>query len=112
MIKDYGAMCRKVLCDHDPSVMGAALCALYEGIKRDPTPYKNLVKSLLHVLAQIVDRRLPKSYDNHRAPAPFLQIKGMNEREHEPFMNIVRSAVKSAPIRSDLTSSPIKASSP
>jgi AP-4 complex subunit epsilon-1 len=75
LITDYGAMCRKVLCDHDPSVMGAALCALYEGIKRDPTPYKNLVKSLLHVLAQIVDRRLPKSYDNHRAPAPFLQIK-------------------------------------
>lgn len=75
MIEDYGALCRKVLCDHDPSVMGAALCALYEGIKKDPAPFKNLVKSLLHVLSQIIDRRLPKSYDNHRAPAPFLQIK-------------------------------------
>jgi len=29
----------------------------------------------LHVLSQIVDRRLPKTYDNHRAPAPFMQIK-------------------------------------
>jgi len=75
MIDSYGALCRKVLCDHDPSVMGAALCALYEAIKRDASPFKNLVKSLVHVLTQIVDRRLPKSYDNHRAPAPFLQIK-------------------------------------
>ena len=75
LLDNYGALCRKVLCDHDPSVMGAALCALYEAIKRDALPFKNLVKSLLHVLTQIVDRRLPKTYDNHRAPAPFLQIK-------------------------------------
>lgn len=75
LVGEYSQLCRKALCDSDPSVMGAALCALYEAMRSNPLPFKNLVKSLLHVLTQIVDRRLPKAYDNHRAPAPFLQIR-------------------------------------
>ena len=37
----------------DPSVMSAALCALYETIKQDPLPYKNLVPSFISILKQV-----------------------------------------------------------
>ena len=66
---------RQMLCDKDPSVMSAALCALYDLIVDDPKPQKNLVPSFVSILKQIVEHRLPKAYDYHRAPAPFLQVK-------------------------------------
>ena len=66
---------RQMLCDKDPSVMAAALCALHDLIAVDPTPHKNLIPSFVSILKQIVEHRLPKSYDYHRVPAPFVQIK-------------------------------------
>ena len=66
---------RQMLCDKDPSVMSASLCALYDLIVDDPKPQKNLVPSFVSILKQIVEHRLPKAYDYHRAPAPFLQVK-------------------------------------
>ena len=66
---------RQMLCDKDPSVMSAALCALYDLIMDNPKPQKNLVPSFVSILKQIVEHRLPKAYDYHRAPAPFLQVK-------------------------------------
>ena len=66
---------RQMLCDKDPSVMSAALCALYDLIVDDPKPHKNLVPSFVSILKQIVEHRLPKAYDYHRVPAPFLQVK-------------------------------------
>lgn len=66
---------RTMLCDKDPSVMTAALAALYEVIKVDPKPYKNLIPSFTSILKQVSEHRLPKSYDYHRFPAPFIQIK-------------------------------------
>ncbi len=33
--------------------MSAALCALYETIKQDPLPYKNLVPSFISILKQV-----------------------------------------------------------
>jgi len=66
---------RKMLCDNDPSVMSAALCALHEVIRESPGPYKNLVPSFVSILKQVAEHRLPKAYDYHKTPAPFIQIK-------------------------------------
>ncbi|KAK9907437.1 hypothetical protein WJX75_003646 [Coccomyxa subellipsoidea] len=66
---------RQALCDKDPSVMSAALCALLEVVSVDPKPYKNLIPSFISILKQVAEHRLPKAYDYHRTPAPFLQIK-------------------------------------
>ncbi|GJS03089.1 AP-4 complex subunit epsilon, partial [Tanacetum coccineum] len=64
---------RKKLCDNDPGVMGATLCPLYDLITLDVNPYKDLVVSFVNILKQVAERRLPKSYDYHQTPAPFIQ---------------------------------------
>lgn len=61
------------LCDNDPGVMGAALCPLYDLINADAETYKDLVVSFVNILKQVAERRLPKSYDYHQMPAPFIQ---------------------------------------
>ncbi|KAK8505029.1 hypothetical protein V6N13_140025 [Hibiscus sabdariffa] len=66
---------RKRLCDNDPGVMGATLCPLFELITIDVNSYKDLVMSFVSILKQVTERRLPKAYDYHQMPAPFIQIK-------------------------------------
>nr|KYP54740.1 AP-4 complex subunit epsilon-1 [Cajanus cajan] len=66
---------RKKLCDNDPGVMGATLCPLFDLIALDPSSYKDLVVSFVSILKQVAEHRLPKSYDYHQMPAPFIQIK-------------------------------------
>ena len=55
--------------------MSSALCALFDLITVNPAPHKNLVPSFVSILKQIVEHRLPKQYDYHRVPAPFMQVK-------------------------------------
>ncbi|CAI6005864.1 unnamed protein product [Closterium sp. NIES-64] len=64
---------RQALCDKDPSVMSASLCGLHDLIAADPAPYRNLTASFLSILKQVAEGRLPKSFDYHRVPAPFIQ---------------------------------------
>ncbi|XP_022716617.1 AP-4 complex subunit epsilon isoform X2 [Durio zibethinus] len=66
---------RKRLCDNDPGVMGATLCPLFDLITKDVNSYKDLVISFVSILKQVAERRLPKAYDYHQMPAPFIQIK-------------------------------------
>lgn len=66
---------RKRLCDNDPGVMGATLCPLFDLITIDANSYKDLVISFVSILKQVAERRLPKSYDYHQMPAPFIQIR-------------------------------------
>ncbi|KAI3680026.1 hypothetical protein L2E82_50763 [Cichorium intybus] len=66
---------RKKLCDNDPGVMGATLCPLFDLILIDVHSHKDLVGSFVSILKQVAERRLPKSYDYHQTPAPFIQIK-------------------------------------
>ena len=65
---------RKRLCDNDPGVMGATLCPLFDLITEDVASYKDLVSSFVSILKQVTERRLPKSYDYHQMPAPFIQV--------------------------------------
>jgi hypothetical protein len=45
------------------SVMGASLCLLYDLVKADPAPYKDLVPSFVSILKQITEHRLPRYYE-------------------------------------------------
>jgi len=68
-------MIRKILCDPDPSVMGASLHILFEIAKSSPASCKDLVSSFVSILKQITEHRLPRDFDYHRMPAPWLQVK-------------------------------------
>lgn len=54
--------------------MAASLCALGELVARDARPYKNLIPSFVSILKQITDGKLPKAFDYHKVPAPFIQV--------------------------------------
>lgn len=62
------------LCDNDPGVMAAALCPLFDLIIIDVNSYKDLVTSFVSILKQVIEGRLPKGYDYHHMPAPFIQV--------------------------------------
>lgn len=69
----------QILCDKDPSVMSAALCALFDLVSSDVKGFKNLAASFVSILKQVAEHRLPKAYDYHRTPAPFIQVLSMEE---------------------------------
>ena len=66
---------RKMLCDRDPGVMGATLNVIEAIARVNVLPFKDLVPSLISILKQICERRLPSEYDYHRIPAPWMQMK-------------------------------------
>mmetsp|Transcript_11220 Transcript_11220/g.32279 ORF Transcript_11220/g.32279 Transcript_11220/m.32279 type:complete len:1071 (+) Transcript_11220:130-3342(+) len=66
---------RKVLCDRDPAVMGSCLNVIESMAIDDVTPFKDLIPSLVSILKQIGEHRLPSEFDYHRVPAPWMQIK-------------------------------------
>jgi len=66
---------RKVLCDKDPAVMGASLNCIETIARVDAKPFKDLVASLVSILKQILESRLPSEYEYHRVPAPWMQMK-------------------------------------
>merc|ERR1719199_1775661 len=74
-VMDQKDLVRKVLCDPDPSVMGASLHILFELAKSNPAASKDLVPSFVSILKQITEHRLPRDFDYHRMPAPWLQVK-------------------------------------
>ncbi|TMW60681.1 hypothetical protein Poli38472_000723 [Pythium oligandrum] len=74
-VRDNGDALRRALCDRDPSVMGASLCILHDLALVNPTEYKDLVPSFVSILKQITEHRLPREFDYHRIPAPWIQIR-------------------------------------
>jgi len=66
---------RRALCDRDPAVMAATLCLLHDLAGRSPAAYKDLVPSLVSILKQVVEHRLPREFDYHRMPAPWIQMR-------------------------------------
>jgi AP-4 complex subunit epsilon-1 len=63
---------KKALCDRDPSVMACALNFFLDQVKRDHTKYRDLVNHFIVILKQIIDHKLPRDYDYHRIPAPWI----------------------------------------
>ena len=66
---------RRMLCDRDPAVMGSTLNVIEAMARVDSRPFKDLVPSLISILKQICERRLPSDYDYHRIQAPWMQMK-------------------------------------
>ncbi len=94
MLERYEQKIRSVLCDQDPSVMSATLCIFEDGALRSPKDHKDLIPSFVSILKQIIEGRLPKEYNYHRVPAPWIQIKilrilaalGANDRKASEHM--------------------------
>ena len=74
-VEGMDAKMKKALCDKDPSVMACALNFFLDEVKRNPTQYKDIVGHFVIILKQIIDHRLPREYDYHRIPAPWVQTK-------------------------------------
>ncbi|CAN0334943.1 unnamed protein product [Ascophyllum nodosum] len=100
-----GEHLRRMLCDKDPSVMGAALCLLHDLAKVDATSFKDLVPSFVSILKQITEHRLPRDFDYHRMPAPWIQMRllrilallgradrATSEGMYEVLMDVMRRA--------------------
>ncbi|SBT87695.1 AP-4 complex subunit epsilon, putative [Plasmodium malariae] len=75
LIKDIDVYLKKLLCDVDPSVMGASLNLIACIAKNHMMYCIKLVPYLVSILKQICENKLPKEYDYHRIPAPWIQIK-------------------------------------
>ncbi|XP_038669221.1 AP-4 complex subunit epsilon-1 [Scyliorhinus canicula] len=66
---------RKALCDRDPGVMAASLHIYLLLIKENPGGYKDLTKSFVTILKQVVGGKLAVDFNYHSVPAPWLQIQ-------------------------------------
>ena len=75
LIGEYSTHFRRTLCDKDPSVMGATLNSFLQILNTETNRplYKDLISSFVVILKQIIDHRLPRDFDYHRMPAPWLQ---------------------------------------
>jgi AP-4 complex subunit epsilon-1 len=66
---------RNTLCDKDPGVMEASLNIFYDFARENGSSVKDLTASFVSVLKQVVERKLPRDFDYHGVPAPWIQLK-------------------------------------
>ena len=73
-VPDCDSRMRRLLCDFDPSVMAATLPYFKEMCMKNPENYKDLVSPLIVILKQVIEHKLPREYDYHRFPGPWIQV--------------------------------------
>ena len=94
-----------VLCDQDPAVMASSLPLILEMAHANVLAWRDLVPHLVSILKQIVEHRLPKDFDYHRIPAPWIQMnllrilavlgrgdKSSSEGMYEVLMDVIKRA--------------------
>ncbi len=74
-VPDINEKMKRMLCDYDISVMAATLNYYLEVTRKHSENYKDLVSSFTVILKQIIEHKLPRDYDYHRFPAPWIQVK-------------------------------------
>jgi AP-4 complex subunit epsilon-1 len=66
---------RRSLCDQDPGVMAASLNIFYDMSVANPSSFKDLTSSFVNILKQVIEGRLPRDFEYHKVPAPWIQLK-------------------------------------
>jgi len=106
-IATLGGPIRKALCDSNISVMAASLNLFLDLCAQKPGAYKDLVPDFVSILKQVIEHRLPRDYDYHRCPAPWVQLKLLqilavlgvaDKNASEGMYEILREVLKRADI--------------
>lgn len=74
-IEEMDSILRKTLCDKDPSVMAASLNYFCWQVRLRPNDFKDLINTFVVILRQVVEHKLPRDFDYHRLPAPWILTK-------------------------------------
>ena len=110
-VEDCVDVFKRSLSDRDPSVMAAGLNGLFDLAKKDPRAYTSVVPSVVVILKQVVEHRLPTAYDYHKMPAPWLQIKLLkllailghaNQRASEEMYEVLRQTMQAAELKTTI----------
>jgi len=72
-VPDCESKMKKMLCDYEPSVMAATLPFYKEMALTNPEKIKELVGPFTAILKQVIENRLPKEFNYHRFPGPWIQ---------------------------------------
>ncbi|XP_072174315.1 AP-4 complex subunit epsilon-1-like [Diadema setosum] len=66
---------QQALCDRAPGVMNAVLHIYRTLIMENPSQHRTLVRSLVSILDQVIQRKLSADFEFRGVPAPWLQIQ-------------------------------------
>ena len=64
---------KRLLCDPEPAVMAATLPFYKEMALKCPENMKELVNPFIVILKQVIENKLPKEFNYHRFPGPWIQ---------------------------------------
>eukprot|EP01053_Blabericola_migrator_P000033 Blabericola_migrator_1__32@NODE_1009_length_5717_cov_122_400531_g692_i0_p1_GENE_NODE_1009_length_5717_cov_122_400531_g692_i0NODE_1009_length_5717_cov_122_400531_g692_i0_p1_ORF_typecomplete_len969_score283_85Adaptin_N/PF01602_20/3_2e101AP4E_app_platf/PF14807_6/4_4e08Cnd1/PF12717_7/0_0022Cnd1/PF12717_7/2_6Arm_2/PF04826_13/0_44Arm_2/PF04826_13/2_2Cnd3/PF12719_7/0_0097HEAT_EZ/PF13513_6/1_1e04HEAT_EZ/PF13513_6/0_085HEAT_EZ/PF13513_6/3_4e03HEAT_EZ/PF13513_6/2_2e02CLASP_N/PF12348_8/6_5e03CLASP_N/PF1234 len=111
ILSEIATEVRRVLHDSDLGVVSAALDLIGDIIKRRHfddeaknffESFDGLIPSMVSILKDILSHKLPREWDFHRVPAPWLQIKilnlmvvavGTDQKNSEEIYEILRAVI-------------------